>query len=153
MLSLASPVTVSAPEPVRTFSKLRMMSLPTPVFWAVSTDRLTVTPVEPLNATVSTPAPPSRTSSPRPPSITLALASPVRMSLPAPPVRFSMLRNEAINEPPTVAVPSAAPANVAVTPAVYPAKEAVSEPAPPSSRSTVPAAFAPGLRVSSPAPP
>ena len=52
MLSLPSPVTLSAPEPVRTFSKLVMVSLPQPVFWAVSVARLTVTAVEPVKASV-----------------------------------------------------------------------------------------------------
>ena len=134
-MSPASPVTVSLPEPVRTFSKPAIVSLPQPVSCAVSVARLTVTAVAPVNSNVSVPAPP------------------VRVSLPSPPRRFSMLRRLAIAAPATLAVPSAAPFSVAVTAAVKPAKDAVSDPSPPSSRSETPAVVAPGLSVSSPAPP
>ena len=144
---------LSAPEPVRTFSKLVMVSLPQPVFWAVRVARLTVVAVEPVKTRVSTPRPPSSVSLPSPPSMALALPSPVRMSAFALPIRFSMLRKVAIVPPAMEAAPSSAPFSVAVTPEALPAKDAVSVPSPPSSRSTTAPAFAPGLSVSSPAPP
>jgi hypothetical protein len=53
-----------------------------------------------------------------------------------------MLRKVAIAPPAMEAVPSAAPFSVAVTADAIPAKDAVSDPIPPSSRSAMPPAFA-----------